>query len=912
MLRIFAWIAHRPWPVLLAIAALTALAAAPLVDWEHRRLRLEVDMSTDRLLPEDSPARIFYEHVRKAFGSDETMVVALSADDVFTHDVLSRIATLVERLSRIDKVHHVSAITNVANVKGTEEGIDVRPFVSEIPTDPAALAALRREALENPIYAGNLVSKDGKTAAIVVGFLDFSDKEFIAKGINKQVDQIAREVAGPVQVYVTGGPHMKVAQVFYLLEGSKRSIPLLIAAIALVLTLSFRTVRGVLLPLAAVVVALIWTMGIEAWLGNELTITTLLVPPMLMILGVAYSVHLVSEYYDVLREDRAASSAHVVSHVMKVSYMAVVLTGLTTAAGFFSEVLTPIEAIQDFGYMAVVGVLCTLVVSLTLTPALLAVLPKPRRLARSEEIDEESLFGRLMLRLGEFDLRNKWAVYAFWTVVTVGSVLAATQLKVGNDSLRFLPERSPERLDFDAVNARLDGANAFQVVIQADSPATFKQPENLRELEALEEWLQAQPEIGGTTGMVDFLKLMNRAFHENDPAYLAVPQTERLAGQLLFLGASDELEGYIDARYQLTNIQVRTTLFDTELVIDLEKRIEARLAQLPPSLHGQVTGNSILMAQVVDNLIWGQVQSIIGAIVMIYVLLWVMFLSPWLGLVALIPNMIPVAVYFGALGLTGITLNFATSIIAPMALGVAIDDTVHYFVRFNSEAKRLADERQATINVLRSVGRPVLYSTVSLCVGFLTMAWSDLLSYRQVGGMAAFTLGFSLFVEVTLTPALCAGLRIVTLWDTLSLDLGESPQNSIPLFKGLSVAQCRMVALMASLRSVPAGAPLMRVGEQGREMYVIIDGSLRVWKEGPDGQIELRTSERGDVMGDVGLFTGERSANVDVAKDARLLRFTPSNLQRLRKRYPKIAATVMRNLNEILARRLWDLTERLR
>ena len=246
-------------------------------------------------------------------------------------------------------------------------------------------------------------------------------------------------------------------------------------------------------------------------------------------------------------------------------------------------------------------------------------------------------------------------------------------------------------------------------------------------------------------------------------------------------------------------------MFDTELVIDLEKRIEARLAQLPPSLHGQVTGNSILMAQVVDNLIWGQVQSIIGAIVMIYVLLWVMFLSPWLGLVALIPNMIPVAVYFGALGLTGITLNFATSIIAPMALGVAIDDTVHYFVRFNIEAKRLADERQATINVLRSVGRPVLYSTISLCVGFLTMAWSDLLSYRQVGGMAAFTLGFSLFVEVTLTPALCAGLRIVTLWDTLSLDLGESPQDSIPLFRGLSVAQCRMVALMASLRSVARG-----------------------------------------------------------------------------------------------------------
>jgi CRP-like cAMP-binding protein len=194
----------------------------------------------------------------------------------------------------------------------------------------------------------------------------------------------------------------------------------------------------------------------------------------------------------------------------------------------------------------------------------------------------------------------------------------------------------------------------------------------------------------------------------------------------------------------------------------------------------------------------------------------------------------------------------------------------------------------------------------------MTMAWSDLLSYRQMGGMAAFTLGFSLLVEMTLTPALCAGLRIVTLWDTLTLDLGANPQDAIPLFRGLRTWECRVVALMASLRQIPAGQSLMRVGETDREMYVIVDGALSVWKEGPTGRIDLRTSSRGDVIGDVGLFTGERSANVDVSKDVRLLRFTPSNLQRLQRRWPRIASAVMRNLNEILARRLSDLTDRLR
>ena len=912
MERFFRLVAQRPWLVLAGLLAITVVLAAPLVDLEHRKLRIQIDMSTDRLLPEDDEGRGFYEHVKKAFGSDETMVVAVSGEDVFTHDSLARIQRIADRLARIDGVHHVVAITNVANIRGSEDGIDVRPFVHEIPTDPAELAELRRQALANPIYSGNLISADGRTAAIVVQFLNFKDSDFLAKGIDGEIRDIAHEEAGDAQVWVTGGPHLKVAQISYLLGDAARSMPLIVLALALVLALSFRTVRGVVLPLLAVIVALIWTLGAMAWTGRALTVVTFLVPPTLLIIGVAYSVHIVADYYETLREDREASSPKAVEHTLSVVWLAVLLTGLTTAAGFFSNVISPITAIREFGWLAVAGVGFTLVVALTLTPALLSVLGRPRRLAVSDEASAHGRLARAFEWIADFNLRNKRAIFSFWIAVAVLSCIAATQLVVANDGLRFLPERSEQRLDFEAVNQSLDGANGFQIVVEAKGDATFKEPENLRALESLQTWLKDQPEIGGTTGLVDFVKLLNRAFHADDPAALAVPDTERLAGPLLFLGASDELEGYVDARYQLTNIQVRMTIYDSELISELVDRIETRLADLPPGLRGRVTGNTILMNGVVNSLISSEIQTLFGSLVLIYGILCLTFLSMRIGLVALLPNVIPVAVYFGALGLTGITLNFATSIIAPMALGVAIDDTMHYFLRFNDEAKRLANEKQATINVLRSVGRPVIYSTLSLVIGFLMLSWSDLLSYRQVGGMGAFTLGFSLLVEMTLTPALCSGLRIVTLWDTLTLDLGTDPQVAIPLFKGLSKAQCRIVALMASLRAVPAGTQLMHVGDAEQEMYVIVDGKLRIWKVGETGPIDLRSCARGDVVGEVGLFSGERSANVDVSEDARLLRFTPNNLQRLRRRYPRIAATVLRNLNEILAQRLSSLTDRLR
>ena len=193
------------------------------------------------------------------------------------------------------------------------------------------------------------------------------------------------------------------------------------------------------------------------------------------------------------------------------------------------------------------------------------------------------------------------------------------------------------------------------------------------------------------------------------------------------------------------------------------------------------------------------------------------------------------------MGLFGIPLSTTTSLIAPMALGIAIDDTLHYFIRFQSDSKTLLDERVATVRALRSVGRPMTYTTVSLCLGFLVLAFSNLANQTQFGVMAAFTLAFAWVVDFTLTPALCVRFRIVTLWDTLTMDLGQAPEQSIPLFQGLTGRQCRIVAQMATIRTFPAGQQVFRAGDQGREMYVVIDGRLRVYLDTDSGPRELAT-----------------------------------------------------------------------
>jgi hypothetical protein len=344
---------------------------------------------------------------------------------------------------------------------------------------------------------------------------------------------------------------------------------------------------------------------------------------------------------------------------------------------------------------------------------------------------------------------------------------------------------------------------------------------------------------------------------------------------------------------------------------ELVDRINERLGQVPEHITATVTGNPVLIDATLSEIVVGQAMSIGLALVIVYAILALMFTSMRIGLVALVPNILPVAVYFGSLGFFGITLNPSTSLIAPMVLGIAIDDTVHYFARFSREVRRYADDRKATIAALKTVGRPVTYTTVGLCLGFLVLTTSDLGMTAQVGIMASYSLAVAWLCDFLLTPALCSSVRITTLWDVLTLDLGEDPHKSIPLLNGLRKSQARIVAIMSRVVEMPSGRRIIRLGDKGSEMYVVIEGKLKATIEGENGPVDVATYTRGDVVGEAGLFHENRTANVDTLEDSRLLCLTQHNLERLGKRYPYIATKVYRNLNRILATRLYRTTHRL-
>lgn len=903
--RLSTTFARRPGLILIILSLITALAISQLVNFETGQLRISVDPSVGRLLPKNDPERLFYDRVRYVFGSEESVVVALASEDAFSAEALARVERMTERLQRLPHVHHVLSVTTAKSLRADESGIEFTGAGERDFVDPVVREDLRSDILDNPLYRGTLVSDDSRVSALIVYFEGLSDNDFADLGLTRQIYAIADEERGDATAWVTGSPVIQAAISSALMDSFRVTVPAIVVIVSVLLLLAFRSLRAVLLPVLAISMALIWTLGLLAWLGRPLNVVTILVPPLLITLGLAYSMHVVSEYYSASRRidpgsdplDRRRLIASVLRHVG----LPLIISGATTAVGLMALSLNSLSAIREFSLLSVVGVTFAALIVLTFIPAALGLLKPPTRSAQDVGA---GIFKQLSGRLIELDRRRRRPILIGGLVALAIAIIGMAQIEVGTAYTGGLAEDLRARTDFEAINDAFGGANSFYIVIDSPDEDTFVEPANLARLESLQNWLEQQPEVGSSTSLADHIKLINQTMHDGDSAFHTIPENKPLAKQLLFFGGAEDLDSYVDSTYRTANILVRINIDDTREISRLVEQTQAQLRQFPYPLEPRVTGNLVLVTRTLNDIARGQLLSISAALLVVLVILSAMFTSLRTGLTALLPNVLVVAIYFGALGLLGITLNTTTSLIACIALGIAVDDTIHFMVRFNTEARATGQEGTAVQRALASVIRPVTYTSIVVILSFLVLTTSELRSQVQFGALAAFTVAVAWLLDLTLTPALSAGMRVVTLWDILKLDLGREPQQSIPVFEDLSLRQARIFALLADISTYQPGAILMTEGEKATdEFFVVIDGELQAWVDRDGHEIELSRMKRGSTIGEAGLFGRNRGASVRVLEPARLLRFTTGDLDLLCRRYSKIAALVYRNLNRVQAER---------
>ncbi|MGB0955210.1 MAG: MMPL family transporter [Panacagrimonas sp.] len=892
-------IARQPRWSVLCVLALSALAATQVYDVRSRSFNFTVDASTEALLPESSADRQVFDKVRQTFGGTDAVLMALRLEPLFTAQNMARIEALTTGLSQIPGVRDVFSLGTAPNLLATGLDIDISSFTRQAVNNPEAIAQFEQQIRDNPLYSGSLVSADGRYTMFAIALDQVGEERFRSEHYTQKFREMAQDITGSPEVLLTGSPVIKAASTDALLRTLMITVPSIYGLIVVLLLFAFRCVRATFAVVLTISIALLWTGASAVMLDIPINLVTVITPPLVITLGLAYCVHLLSDYFSSDAPDPMARRKRTIDVVSRIS-VALVLAVTTTVAGFLALNINPLPAIRQFAILSSLGIGFLLLLVLLFLPAMLDLLGcAARRRGWGEQ-----LLKKWANKIAVFDMR--WRGPIVWVaicMVPVGLWLASG-LQVGTDYVKAFRESSPVRQQYDAINQHFRGATIVTVLIDTYVNDALTNPELIRGIEDLTQWLREQPEVGQAVSYVDHLKLINQSLNEGAVEYFAVPDQAATVKQLLVLAGGDEVRRMVDARFRSALVSVRITSGDSVEITEFIRRVEARLAQLQPPLNARITGSAVLATRTVNQIGRGQWMSLALAGVAILTMLSLMFTSITAALWAMLPNMVPIAIYFGLLRILEIPLNPTNSLIASIVLGVAVDDTVHYLARFNADARATGSEKRAALSALRATLRPVTLTTIALCSGLLVLAVSEMRTQVQFGLLASATLFLAWISEITLTPALGSRLRIVTLWDLLRLDLGQSPQHTIPMLAGLSLRQARVFALTSNLEKFQADQRVITQGDFARDMYVVIDGVVRVWIERPEGEKELATLGRGAVMGEAGYFGQRRTANVTSLSPVRVLRFDSQDLERLRRRYPRIAATIFRNLNRIQAERI--------
>ncbi|HIF95881.1 MAG TPA: hypothetical protein EYQ54_02450 [Myxococcales bacterium] len=760
------WLVSHPRRVLSVLLALTILAGHSLFEMDPPHLRIRIDPSSEPLLARGDPVAELYREAVRDFGHDEIYAAAIVCEEVFTRDCLGSVDGVSSRVAHLEGIRSVSSLVDATSLRWveSENWIEIVPFIDKVPDEPLALAQLRERALNDEVYRQTLVAGDAKAAALNVGFQNMDDAMFLASGLDASIIRILTDEVGENQnFHVAGRPHTKVHVYGGIVRDLLRLIPLAIVVMALVLWVFFRTFRGVAFPLGTALTANLWTFGTMAALGESLTLLTGLLGPLLLAIGSVYGVHVIARYEEEM--PGASDPADAALRSLEEIRLPALIAGLTTVIGFGALLITDVPAVFQLGLFAMLGIVASTLLAVVGIPAGLALLPLPspdRQLAIGAPGSRRGRLDGWLLGLAQGVGRHSGLAIGIWILLGAGAVALLPRIEVDTDYLSYFAADDPLRQDFEAINRLLAGVVPIYVVIDGGGVGSFRDPDLVKAVDALEEQLDSLPGVSRTLSFSDMLSRLNRAFHADDPKEERVPDTRAAIAELLFMLPKDELTPFLTVDHSRANVIVRTGAVGSSAIIDLERRLQSVLDanRLPGGAEARITGNAILLAHSADAISRAQPRSVGIAAIAIFLLISLALRSPKLGVVAMLPNLVPVLIFFGLLGAGLAPLSLPVSLIGSMALGIAIDDSVHFLVRYTRERRRARNPLEATLVCSRIVGRPIAITSVMLCLGFLVITGSRFATIQEFGVLSALTMGVCLATDLILLPAVLIRLRV--------------------------------------------------------------------------------------------------------------------------------------------------------
>jgi predicted RND superfamily exporter protein len=530
-------------------------------------------------------------------------------------------------------------------------------------------------------------------------------------------------------------------------------------SIALFLFVLFRRFSGVVFPLLVVTAALVGNLGTMVWLGIPFSMSLGMLPIFTMCVGICNAVHVLVLVYRSL--GRGDSREEAIAYAFGHSGLAMLLTCLTTAAGMLSFLTAELQPIQHLGMTAPFGVLYAYLFTMTLLPALIGVMPPRRKLGA-----QKTGFGwaeTLLIRTGDFATGHPVSTLAVGGAVLLVAIVGATQLRFVHDPVSWFGEGEPLVRGFEILDENLGGAMTTEVRIDTGRENGLHEPDVLRRIDAAmraaEDIEHGPIHVGKAISVVDIVKETHQALNANDPAFFAVPDTRVLAAQEMLLfenSGSEDLESVTDSRFSIARLTLRVPMVDGLAYRAFAEKVDAALTPiLGDDMSLIVTGQTVIQARTFTALIESMVRSYAVALLVITPLMILLIGDLRLGLVSMVPNLFPVVMTLGLMGLVGIDLDASNVVIGSVIIGLAVDDTIHFLHRFRREFELSGNSRVAVRETMATTGSALFFTSLVLATGFVVMgSLGSLMNTVHFGMLSAFGITVAFLSDALLTPAL--------------------------------------------------------------------------------------------------------------------------------------------------------------
>ncbi|MDH4230033.1 MAG: MMPL family transporter [Nitrospirota bacterium] len=747
-----AWVIRWRWAILVTVPLLVVAMTSGA-----KRLTFNDDYKV--FFAADNPELLAFEQVQNTYVKNETVLFALAPKDgnAFSRATLGAVRELTEASWQVPHSLRVDSLTNFQHTYARGDELVVEDLIPDLSTITDVDLERRKElALAEPLLLNRAIPPAADVTGITVtvqlpdGNSSTAARETMAE-VHRLLEE-ARAAHPDITYYLSGTLTMNAAFAEATEQDMRTLVPLMFGAIVLLTLFLTRTITGTVGTLLIMAFSMLSAMGLFGWWNGRITPPVASGPTIILTLGVANSIHILMT---MLHEMHAGKSKHdAIVESMRVNLWPVFLTCATTAIGFLSMNAADVPPFRDLGNLVAGGVMLVYVFSIFFLPAFLAVLPVRVRVRPDGE-------RHLLDHTGEFVVKARRPL--MWIMLVVVAVLSVgiSRIEVNDNFVQYFDERYAFRTDTDFVTSHLTGIAIYDYSLDSGKEEGISDPRYLTFLEDFAVWLRQQPEVAHVNVLTDVVKRLNRNMHADDPAFYTIPENRQLAAQYLLLYEMSvpfglDLNNQVNVSRSASKLTVTYKPLTTRMALDVEHRAAGWLAEhMLPEYSWQLGSPTVMFAHVAFRNINSMIGGTLLALVLISGLIIGAVRSLKIGLISLVPNLVPVAMAFGLWGLTVSRVGLATSVVAAMALGIVVDDSIHFLSKYlRGRREHGLDEVRAVRYAFHVVGTPIVFTSIILVGGFFVLALSGFQLNQQLGLLTGATLLFALLADLLLLPPL--------------------------------------------------------------------------------------------------------------------------------------------------------------